>query len=123
MAAKMDGLVELPDITGCIGNTDGESVKDYEIPYTSNIEETEYMTIKSIAESSPNINNLRLSHGTGDVHKYLTEMAAFKKKIYIFCTLLLTMLVIVLVTSGVLTYNLVSKSLNKYFHSQRNSSF
>ena len=97
----MEGRVELQDITGPIGNTDGESETGYEIPTTSNIMEHEYMAISPIPT---------ISHGNGDVPKYITmtEMAAFKRKMYIFNTILLTLLVIVSVTSGVLIYNLVS---------------
>ena len=106
MTAKMEGLTELQDITGRIDITDGESETGYEIP--SNIKEHEYMAISPIAETSTNKSNLTISKGNGDVPKYMTEMTAFKRKMYSFNTILLTLLVIVSVTFGVLTYSLVS---------------
>ena len=108
MTAKMEGLAESQDITGRIDLRDGESETGYDIPSTSNIKEHEYMAISPIAETSTNKSNLTIRKGNGDVPKYMNEMAAFKRKMYIFNTILLTLLVIVSVTFGVLTYRLVS---------------
>ena len=121
----MDGLVELHDITGRMGHTYGERSTDYEIPSTSNVDESGYISISSIAKSPTYTNIPTKNKANDDVPKYMTEIAEFKRKMYIVCTILFTMLVIVTVTFGFLTHNLVSWKEKTYseFCDKRNSFF
>ena len=84
---------------------------DYAIPATSNVDENEYTRISPIVNSSTEKSTPAIINDKGDVLNIMIEIAAFKKKVYIFCAVLLTMLVIVSVTLGVLTHSLVSKKL------------
>ena len=112
----MDGFVELNDITGRMDHTHGERSTDYEIPSTSNV---------NVAKSPTYTNIPTKSEANNDVPKYMTQIAEFKRKMYIVCTILFIMLVIVSVTFGFLTHSLVSWKEQTYSQvcDKRNSFF
>ena len=119
----MDEFVELHDIPGRTGNIIGDSGCDYEIPTTSNVDENDYMRLSSFVKSTTetDTNNSSINVDRDDVPKTMTEIAALKRKLYIFCTILLTMLMVVSVIFGVLTHNLVSWKKQSGLYMENNS--
>ena len=107
----MNESVELRDIIGNTFNVNDET--QYEVPTLSRDDENEYTKICSLAKTSTDSNTIRANPISNadrvDVPKPAIDATALKK-VYLFCFILLTMIVILSVTTGVLAYTLVSLS-------------
>ena len=106
----MEEPVELHDIRSHVTNFNVDNESEYEIPTTSRNEETEYTRIGSMAETCRDPGTTRKTSNADKVRRVSrtdTDIAALKK-VYIFCVMLLAILVILAVIIGVLTYTLVS---------------
>ena len=100
----MEEHVELHEIKSHVNNE-----SEYEIPTASRNEENEYTRIGSMAETSGNPSTTGKTSNADKVHVSRTETdIAALKKVYIFCGVLLAILVTLVVIIGVLTYTLVS---------------
>ena len=82
---------------------------EYETPTASRNEENEYTRIGSMAETYGGPKTVGETSNADKVRASKTETdKAALKKVYIFCGVLLALLVILAVTIGILTYTLVS---------------